>query len=153
MKLLYFRNGGKLHLGISTDNGVFDVDAYQRKKDGKTYSGRHLTHIDIAELNTIVQDSFISGDFFLEENSVIIGPCVPNPSKIICIGLNYRKHAIESAMDIPKIPIVFTKYNNTLTDYGNDIPLGRVGVQFDYEVELGVIIGKKCKDVPRYSAL
>jgi len=56
-------------------------------------------------------------------------------------------------MAIPTIPIVFTKYSNTLVDYGKDIPLGKEGEQFDYEVELGVVIGKKCKDVPRDEAL
>jgi len=82
-----------------------------------------------------------------------IAPCTPAPSKIICIGLNYRKHAAESSMAVPAVPVVFTKYNNTLVDYGNDVPLGKVGEQFDYEVELGVVIGKKCKDVPKATAL
>ena len=91
--------------------------------------------------------------FLIQEADVHIGPCIPKPPKIICIGLNYRKHAMESSMAIPIVPIVFTKYNNTLTDYGKDIPLGPEGEQFDYEVELGVIIGKKCKNVSREEAL
>ena len=78
------------------------------------------------------------------------GLCV---SKIICIGLNYRKHAIESGMPIPAIPVVFTKYSNTLVDYGGDVPLGNKGVQFDYEVELGVVIGERCKQVSADEAL
>ena len=91
--------------------------------------------------------------FLLNEKDLEIGPCIPKPSKIICIGLNYRKHAIESGMAIPTTPVVFTKYSNTLTDYGTDIPLGPEGEQFDYEVELGVIIGRKCKNVSRENAL
>lgn len=92
-------------------------------------------------------------EFLIPENNLVIGPCVPNPPKIICIGLNYRKHAIESGMAIPSIPIVFTKYSNTLTDHGSEIPLGKEGEQFDYEVELAVVIGKKCKNVVKHHAL
>ena len=88
-----------------------------------------------------------------QEEDLVIGPCVGTPSKIICIGLNYRQHALESGMAIPAIPVVFTKYNNTLVDFGGDVPLGKVGYQFDYEVELGVVIGRKCKDVAVSDAL
>jgi 2-keto-4-pentenoate hydratase/2-oxohepta-3-ene-1,7-dioic acid hydratase in catechol pathway len=88
-----------------------------------------------------------------KEEDLVIGPCVGTPSKIICIGLNYRQHALESGMAIPTIPVVFTKYNNTLVDFGGDVPLGKVGSQFDYEVELGVVIGRKCKNVAASEAL
>src|ERR1700761_9254536 len=87
-----------------------------------------------------------------KEEDLVIGPCVGTPSKIICIGLNYRQHALESGMAIPTIPVVFTKYNNTLVDFGGEVPLGRVGREFDYEVELGVVIGRRCKDVAASSA-
>jgi 2-keto-4-pentenoate hydratase/2-oxohepta-3-ene-1,7-dioic acid hydratase in catechol pathway len=56
-------------------------------------------------------------------------------------------------MAIPAIPVVFTKYNNTLLDHGCDVPLGSVGYQFDYEVELGVVIGQRCKKVKAANAL
>ncbi|WP_431217385.1 fumarylacetoacetate hydrolase family protein [Puia sp. P3] len=88
-----------------------------------------------------------------KEEDLLIGPCVGTPSKIICIGLNYRQHAFESGMAIPAVPVVFTKYNNTLVGYGGDVSLGKVGSQFDYEVELGVVIGRKCKDVAASEAL
>ncbi|MBS1606527.1 MAG: fumarylacetoacetate hydrolase family protein [Bacteroidetes bacterium] len=88
-----------------------------------------------------------------KEDDLVIGPCVGNPSKIICIGLNYRQHALESGMAIPSVPVVFTKYNNTLVDFGGDVPLGTLGTQFDYEVELGVVIGRKCKNVAASEAL
>ena len=91
--------------------------------------------------------------FILQEAALTIAPCTPTPSKIICIGLSYRKHAAESGMAFPTVPVVFTKYSNTLVDLGNDIPLGKVGGQFDYEVELVVVIGEKCKDVSRADAL
>lgn len=101
----------------------------------------------------IVEQENIPPHFYLNEKKLTIGACTPNPSKIICIGLNYRQHAVESGMAIPTIPVVFTKYNNTLIGFQQDVSLGQVGEQFDYEVELGVVIGKNCKNVSRDKAL
>jgi 2-keto-4-pentenoate hydratase/2-oxohepta-3-ene-1,7-dioic acid hydratase in catechol pathway len=153
MKLLYYKKGDQIRLGVVTDKGILDTTAYQEYEGQKTFSGRNLTNSDIKLLKKIVDGENIPPQFFLAESSLAIAPCTPAPSKIICIGLNYRKHAAESGMAVPSVPVVFTKYNNTLVDYGKDVPLGKVGEQFDYEVELGVIIGEKCKDVPKEAAL
>ena len=153
MKILYFRKDGQPALGVVKDNFILDVDAWQTASGGKIFAGRNLNNDDVIRLKQIIADENIPRDFFLSESSLTIAPCTPAPSKIICIGLNYRKHAAESSMAVPAVPVVFTKYNNTLVDYGNDVPLGKVGEQFDYEVELGVVMGKKCKDVPKAAAL
>lgn len=73
---------------------------------------------------------------------------VPKPDKFICIGLNYRDHAIESGMDIPELPTVFTKYPNAICGHGDNIVLPSVSKQVDYEAEFAFVIGKRCKDVP-----
>ncbi len=73
---------------------------------------------------------------------------VPKPDKFICIGLNYRDHAIESGMDIPELPTVFTKYPNAVCGHGDNIVLPSVSKQVDYEAEFAFVIGKRCKDVP-----
>ncbi len=70
------------------------------------------------------------------------------PPKFICIGLNYRDHAIESGMEIPKTPTVFTKYNNTIIGPGDAIEIPPVSSKVDYEVELAFVIGKKGKNIP-----
>lgn len=110
---------------------------------------RNLTNDDIPFLQEMEEE----GAFLLKEEGLHIGPCVSAPSKIICIGLNYRRHALESGMTIPALPVVFTKYNNTLVDYGGDVSLGKVGYQFDYEVELGVVMGRRCKGASAATAL
>jgi 2-keto-4-pentenoate hydratase/2-oxohepta-3-ene-1,7-dioic acid hydratase in catechol pathway len=153
MKIIYFKKNEQPVLGIHSVNGILDVDAYQQFNGRKIFSGRHLKTSEIAELKNIVADAIVDDRFFLEESSLHICSCTPAPSKIICIGLNYRKHAAESGMAAPAIPVVFTKYSNTLVDYGNDVPLGKVGEQFDYEVELGVVIGERCKDISKSAAL
>jgi 2-keto-4-pentenoate hydratase/2-oxohepta-3-ene-1,7-dioic acid hydratase in catechol pathway len=153
MKLLYFKNGQQFRLGIVAAKGVVDVDAYQLYRGQKTFANTPLTNKAVDELKKIVKEVSLLPQFILDEAALTIAPCTPNPSKIICIGLNYRRHAAESGMAVPTVPVVFTKYNNTLVDYGKDVPLGKVGTQFDYEVELGVVIGEKCKDVSRADAL
>jgi len=140
MKLLYFKREGRLCPGILTDRGVVDVEAAL---------GRGFCLDDMA----LLKEMELQGAFLLPEKDLVIGPCVGAPSKIICIGLNYRQHALESGMPVPAIPVVFTKYNNTLVDYGGAVSLGNVGYQFDYEVELGVVIGRRCKEVKAAVAL
>jgi 2-keto-4-pentenoate hydratase/2-oxohepta-3-ene-1,7-dioic acid hydratase in catechol pathway len=152
MKILNYRRAGKLLPGIATDEGVININNFTFSSGRKSYSDKPLSLEDINEIRSS-KEIFSSAAELLSEADLIIGPCVPNPSRIICIGLNYRKHAIESGMAIPTVPVAFTKYNNTLTNYGSDVSLGKEGEQFDYEVELGVVIGKKCKNVLQADAL
>lgn len=69
------------------------------------------------------------------------------PGKFICIGLNYRDHAIESGMEIPEIPTVFTKYENAVCGPGDPIILPKVSQKVDYEAEFAFVIGKRAKAV------
>lgn len=140
MKIVYYRENGNLKSGIFTDKGIVSLDEQEAICARKE---------QIEKLITSGEHSYVPAS----EASCEIASCVPNPSKIICIGLNYRKHAAESGMAVPAVPVAFTKYNNTLTTYGSDVVLGPEGVEYDYEVELGVVIGKKCKSVSEKEAL
>lgn len=73
---------------------------------------------------------------------------VPDPPKFICIGLNYRDHAIESGMAIPDTPTVFTKYHNAIIGPGDPIEIPSVSRKVDYEAELAFVIGKKGRNIP-----
>jgi 2-keto-4-pentenoate hydratase/2-oxohepta-3-ene-1,7-dioic acid hydratase in catechol pathway len=85
---------------------------------------------------------------------VEIGPVIPDPEKIVCIGLNYRKHAEETGMQIPTVPTMFPKYRNSLVAGGAQIVLPRSNPDnVDYENELVIIIGKRCKHVTEAEAL
>lgn len=81
-------------------------------------------------------------------NAVKILPPVPDPSKILCIGLNYRDHAIEGGQPIPTEPVVFGKFPNTLIAQGEPIKLPKVSQKVDYEAELVIVIGKTGKNIP-----
>jgi 2-keto-4-pentenoate hydratase/2-oxohepta-3-ene-1,7-dioic acid hydratase in catechol pathway len=90
----------------------------------------------------------------LHESRVKFGPVVPHPQKIICVGFNYRQHAQEMHIPIPAVPLLFNKYSNALLGHRGRIKLPtKVSSQFDYEVELVVVIGRKARDVPEEKAL
>lgn len=76
----------------------------------------------------------------------ILAP-IPRPPKFICIGLNYRDHAIESGMAIPEIPTVFNKFPNTVIGPGDQVVLPKMSQQPDYEAEFAFVIGKTAKHV------
>lgn len=83
---------------------------------------------------------------------VRLGPCVAGPSKIICIGLNYRRHAEEAGMPVPEAPLLFSKFANTLTGDRAVVNIPPVTTQTDYEVELAVVIGRQATAVNQASA-
>jgi 2-keto-4-pentenoate hydratase/2-oxohepta-3-ene-1,7-dioic acid hydratase in catechol pathway len=78
---------------------------------------------------------------------------VPDPQKVICVGLNYRDHAIESKMPIPKEPVLFSKFPSALVGFGEPIVLPAVSTKVDYEAELVVVIGKAGRRIPEGRAL
>src|SRR5699024_999138 len=98
-------------------------------------------------------DTKSNSPYVFNENEIDWGPCVTNPSKIICVGLNYRKHAEETNAPYPESPILFNKFNNTLTGNLKDIAVPKTTEQLDYEVELGIVIGETSKDIPKDKAL
>ena len=78
---------------------------------------------------------------------------IPRPGKIVCVGLNYRDHAAEGGQDLPKAPLLFAKWPNTLIGDGDPVVLPPESTQVDYEAELGVVIGAKAKRVSERDAL
>ena len=82
-----------------------------------------------------------------------MGPCIGHVGKFICIGLNYSDHAAESGMQVPAEPIIFMKATSCVVGPNDDIVLPRGSVKTDWEVELGVVIGKPAKYVTEEDAL
>jgi 2-keto-4-pentenoate hydratase/2-oxohepta-3-ene-1,7-dioic acid hydratase in catechol pathway/uncharacterized damage-inducible protein DinB len=80
-------------------------------------------------------------------------PAVFEPKKIICVGHNFRSHILEMKREIPKHPMIFAKYHNVLAGHKEVIPIPEVSVEFDYEAELTLIIGKQAKNVAKENAL
>ncbi|MGB2891712.1 MAG: fumarylacetoacetate hydrolase family protein [Albidovulum sp.] len=82
-----------------------------------------------------------------------LGPCVGGVGKFICIGLNYADHAAESGMQVPPEPVVFGKWTSAITGPDDDVELPRGSVKTDWEVELGVVIGRAGKYIEEDDAL
>lgn len=89
----------------------------------------------------------------LIEGSPRIGPCVGNVGKFICIGLNYADHAAETGSDIPKEPILFAKWTSAICGPNDDVEIPRASSKTDWEVELGVIIGKGGRYIEKDQAM
>jgi 2-keto-4-pentenoate hydratase/2-oxohepta-3-ene-1,7-dioic acid hydratase in catechol pathway len=78
---------------------------------------------------------------------------VPAPQKIVCLGLNYRDHASESGMEVPKEPILFSKYPSALIGHQGEIVLPEVSTEVDYEAELVIVVGQGGRHIPRDRAM
>ena len=163
MKLLTFKEGDELKLGVATEAGVIDVAAAQAAL-GSGAAGKAPESIEAvlaggaaarAALADLVGRATAAdaGPWLRAEADLTLGPCVPNPGKIICVGLNYRKHAEESGAAVPETPVLFSKFNNTIAASGDEVPLPTVGNHYDHEVELTVVIGRRAKDVSEAEAL
>ncbi|HZS13359.1 MAG TPA: fumarylacetoacetate hydrolase family protein [Candidatus Dormibacteraeota bacterium] len=89
----------------------------------------------------------------LQPSDAQLGPCVPRPGKIVCVGLNYADHARETGQPVPKSPVLFSKWASCVVGPTDDVvrPLGCTDL--DYEAELGVVIGRTARHVPVESAL
>jgi 2-keto-4-pentenoate hydratase/2-oxohepta-3-ene-1,7-dioic acid hydratase in catechol pathway len=81
--------------------------------------------------------------------SARLGPCICRPSKIVCIGLNFRDHAIETGAQIPKEPVLFCKSTTSLAGPNDDLVIPRGAQKVDWEVELAVVIGKKARYITK----
>jgi 2-keto-4-pentenoate hydratase/2-oxohepta-3-ene-1,7-dioic acid hydratase in catechol pathway len=78
---------------------------------------------------------------------------VPDPEKIVCIGLNYRSHAAEAGIEPPSVPTFFAKFRNALTPSGAEVTLPAASEKVDYEAEVAFVIGRRCRDVSEADAL
>eukprot|EP01118_Nematostelium_gracile_P019796 TRINITY_DN9329_c0_g1_i1.p1 TRINITY_DN9329_c0_g1~~TRINITY_DN9329_c0_g1_i1.p1 ORF type:complete len:287 (-),score=84.61 TRINITY_DN9329_c0_g1_i1:8-742(-) len=93
-----------------------------------------------------------SGDFRTSMDSVKIKAPIYDPEKILCVGLNYRDHAIESKMAIPTEPVIFSKFNNTIVGPGDNIIKPEETNELDFEAELVVVIGKEGSKIKKEKA-
>jgi len=159
LTLLTTRRGGAYGLGVKTEKGILDVNAAARllKMHAPATIDDLLQHEDGPSLNALVDaasKSKAAQKAFVQEEAIAYGPVVTRPQKIVCVGLNYRKHTQEVGMEIPKQPVLFNKFNTALNSHNGTIRLPvEAAKKFDYEVELVMVIGKEAKNVTEADAL
>lgn len=147
MKLFRFGNPTKEKAGIILPDGkMIDVSAF-----GEDYNEQFFATNGIVRLQKWLK----TNAKYCKEVSkrTRLASCVARPSKIVCIGLNYVKHAIESGAAIPKEPVVFLKATTALCGPNDNVIIPKNSVKTDWEVELAVVIGKKANYVSEENAL
>jgi 2-keto-4-pentenoate hydratase/2-oxohepta-3-ene-1,7-dioic acid hydratase in catechol pathway len=144
MKLIRFGKEGKEKPGIHLDEKNYDLSAFIKDYDESFFEQNGLE-----KLASIVNEEKLP----LVEDGQRIGSPIARPSKILCIGLNYAKHAKETGAAIPTEPILFMKSTSSLTGPFDNIIIPKNSEKTDWEVELGVVIGKKASYVSEAEAM
>ncbi len=144
MKLLRYGAPGQEKPGMMDGNGTIrDLSAHVSDIAGETLSDAalaKLASIDPGTLPTV-------------DGMTRIGPCVGAVGKFICVGLNYADHAAESGMDVPPEPVLFFKATSAITGPNDDVIIPRNSQKTDWEVELGIVIGKEARYVDEADAM
>jgi len=159
LTLLTMRRDGEYGLAVKTENGILDVREAAKllRMHAPATMDDLLQHEDGPSLNALVDAALKSKaaqKAFVKEEGIEYGPIVAHPEKIVCVGLNYRRHAQEIGMPLPKQPVLFNKYNTALNHHNGTIRLPvDAAKKFDYEVELVMVIGKEAKNVSEADAL
>jgi len=145
MKLFRFGEPGNEKPGVLIQGKHYDASAF-----GEDYGEVFFEHDGLNRLKNWLDQN--QSSLPLVEGSRL-GPCFQRPSKIICVGLNYTKHAFESNMPLPSEPIIFFKSTSALTGPNDGVIIPRNSKKTDWEVELAVVIGKKASYVEEKDAL
>lgn len=154
------QDGGAETLGVKTDRGILDVVAARTAlgMDAPVTLQDLLISGEAPVLTKLVQAAATSPrtkGAYRDEAKITFGRLFTNPSKIICVGLNYKAHAEEAGMKLPTEPILFNKYNNSLAPHQVQlkVPPKDVTSKLDYETELLVVIGKPARNIAAADAL
>ncbi|MET1180610.1 fumarylacetoacetate hydrolase family protein [Peribacillus simplex] len=159
MKLATFIKGEQQKLAVQIEDQLIDIEETAKKNEWNQIVSDVMHVINFSqserdEFESKIREAVREGmAATIEEKGLEFGPSVTKPHKIICVGLNYKRHADETNAPYPEVPILFNKFDNTLTGHGCEIAIPSVTNELDYEVELGIVIGKKTKNVSEEAAL
>jgi 2-keto-4-pentenoate hydratase/2-oxohepta-3-ene-1,7-dioic acid hydratase in catechol pathway len=149
VKLVTFTEGGYSRIGGVTAEGIVDLSSQDSNlpTDMLTFLERGKPAIELA------RSICASGKGTLDLNNVILEAPIGRPPKILAIGLNYADHTEKSGFDLPENPIVFNKQSTSVTGPNGDIYLPPESEQLDYEGELAIVIGQRCRRISRRQAI
>jgi len=175
MKLISYRAVGAIRIGCAVGEQVVDLNWAYREKlaaEGRLRAAQIAEAFvppdmveflkggedSLAKAKEAVAFAFASPDAACASgirrlSEVTLEAPVPRPGKIICVGLNYRDHIAEMGRELPELPVVFAKLNNTVIGPEHDLPKSPASDKLDYEAELAIVIGKPTRNVKRENAL
>ena len=146
MKITTYSVNGTESFGVVTDDGIIDA---------KPLAGGPQTLREAIAAGALVKIAAAaavkSPDHSLADIEFL--PVIPDPDKIIAIGLNYRSHVLEGGRDLPEYPMIFTRFANSQVGHGQAMVKPKASDIFDFEGEMAVIIGKTCRHVSEADAL
>lgn len=142
MRLIRLGERGREIPGVQVSDSPVVLDASSVTSD---FGPEFFASGGIERLRTAVNSGKLAP---LHDTNLRIGAPIGKPEKIICIGLNYRNHAIESGMEVPKEPIIFMKAPNTIVGPHDDVCIPRKSQKTDWEVELAVVMGSTASYLP-----
>jgi len=153
MKFVNFIVEDQVRLGIQSEKGIVDV----KKAAAANHVGAPTTIEQViaggekclSQLAELIKNEVQA----IPMEEIVYAPCVTNPEKILCVGLNYTSHGKECNVDIPATPTLFSKFNNALAAHNQTIRLPKFSEKIDYEAELVIVIGKTASDVTKENAL
>ena len=149
MRLVSFDAGSGPRAALLNEGCVYDIwgEAFAAGRDSDR------TIYALIEGGLLAEVRPLDGDEGVPVEGVDLLPPIARPSKIVCIGLNYRSHAEEAGLEPPETPTFFAKFGNALASPGATVGLPPWSDKVDYEAEVAFVIGDRCKDVPEEEAL
>ena len=149
MKLVNFLYKGEKNIGALLDDGVCSFKSISDK-----YSMSMMEFIEqIDDLSPKVSKFINSNPEVIPLSEIEFLPVIERPGKVLAVGLNYKDHAKETGMDLPKVPMIFTKQSTSVLGHQGEIHKPKVSDAVDYEGEMAFVIGKKCRHVSKEDAL
>ena len=148
MKLVNFLFKGEKNVGALLDDGVCSFKSISDK-----YSISMLEFIEqIDKLSPEVSKFIDSNPEVIPLSKIEFLPVIERPGKVLAVGLNYKDHAKETGMDLPEVPMIFTKQSTSVLGHQGEIHKPKVSDAVDYEGEMAFVIGKKCRHVSKEDA-
>jgi 2-keto-4-pentenoate hydratase/2-oxohepta-3-ene-1,7-dioic acid hydratase in catechol pathway len=147
VQLLSYRSERGVRAGVMRDGHV--IDAWDVLEPG----GPHRSVRELLERDLLGRLAGEMHGHGVPLEQVELGPPIPDPEKIVCIGLNYRSHAAEAGLDPPDAPTFFGKFRNSLVPQDAHVKLPAASEKVDYEAEVAFVIGRRARDVAEAEAL
>jgi 2-keto-4-pentenoate hydratase/2-oxohepta-3-ene-1,7-dioic acid hydratase in catechol pathway len=147
MKLVTFTHEADTRIGLLKDDAIIDLS-----QAAASLPRDMLGFLEAGETAMAQARNAQANEPHLRLDEVKLEACIRRPPKILAIGLNYRAHAEESGMEIPKTPFVFTKQSTSANGPYDPIHVSEDSKMLDYEGELGVVIGKRCRRISEEEA-
>ncbi len=167
MRLVTYSRMGVPSIGLELEDGILDIPETASRFGRKYHVHGHsfpTTMIDLLRWESGVEvvrqiwKSYMSAEvnerpMTYNKSNIRLEAPISRPGKIVALGLNYRDHADETGMEVPEFPVIFAKFPSSVMGPDDEILIPKVTKKLDWEVELGVVIGRTCKNVLEEAAL